>query len=283
MKLLVISGRSGSGKSIILRYLEDLGFYCVDNLPLDLFPQLCTEVKSDYAHIAVSIDARNQTNDLTRFHEILENAKSLGQMWEVIYVNADDNTLLKRYSETRRKHPLTNRHIDLKEAIHLESKMLEPICACADLLIDTTNLSAAQLGELLHDRVVPREASTLSLLFTSFGFKYGLPADADYVFDVRCLPNPYWVPELRNQTGLDTPVATYLSEQSRVRTLLSDVVSFLDNWIPCFQADRRSYLTIALGCTGGQHRSVYLVEELGKIYRGKYPQVQIRHRELARK
>jgi UPF0042 nucleotide-binding protein len=279
MKLFVISGRSGSGKSITLRYLEDLGFYCVDNLPLDLFPKLCDELKA-YQNIAVSIDARNHLKDLSRFREMLEKAKQQGQTWEVIYMDADDNMLLRRYSETRRKHPLTTQQIDLKNAIQLESKLLEPVADCADLIIDTTNLSAAQLGELLRTRVIARDAQTLSLLFTSFGFKHGIPAEADYVFDVRCLPNPYWVPELRALTGLDPAVAQYLSEQPRVQAMLSHIIDFLDTWIPCFQADNRSYLTIALGCTGGQHRSVYLIEELGKIYRKKFSHVQIRHREL---
>lgn len=283
MKLLIISGRSGSGKSITLRFLEDLGFYCVDNLPLDFFPLLSAQVAQQHNNVAVSIDARNNTKDLSHFRELLDHARQQGQTWEVIYVNADDNSLLKRYSETRRKHPLTNEHIGLKEAIQLESRLLEPIADCADLSIDTTNLSATQLGEILQNRVIPHQTQTLSLSFISFGFKYGIPADADYVFDVRCLPNPFWIPELCPFTGLNTPVADYLSQQPRVRRLLEDIVHFLNEWIPCFQEDHRSYLTIGIGCTGGQHRSVYLVEELGKMYRANYPHVQITHRELARK
>lgn len=280
MKYLIISGRSGSGKSITLRFLEDLGFYCVDNLPLDFFPALGDEVKNTYPNVAVSIDARNHAKDLTRFREMLEQAKQHGQNWEVIYIDAQDNILLRRYSETRRKHPLSTRQINLKEAIQLESSLLEPIAACADLLIDTTSLSGSQLGELIQSRVIARDNQALSLSFVSFGYKHGIPADADYVFDVRCLPNPYWVPELRASTGLDASVAQYLEQQPRVKNLFENITQFLDIWIPCFQADNRSYLTIAIGCTGGQHRSVYLVEELGKFYRPKYSYLQIRHREL---
>ena len=256
MKLLVISGRSGSGKSITLRYLEDLGFYCVDNLPLDFFPDLYANVKESYTNIAVSIDGRTHAKDLSRFRDMLKQAKSQGQTWEVIYFDADDNILVRRYSETRRKHPLTTQTIDLKEAIQRESTLLNPIADCADLLIDTTSLSPAQLGELLHTRVIQRSSHALSILFTSFGFKHGIPAD------------------------LDTAVAHYLAAQPRVQNLLGDIVGFLDKWIPCFQADNRSYLTIAIGCTGGQHRSVYLVEELGRAYKHQYSHVQIRHREL---
>ncbi len=280
MKLLIVSGRSGSGKSICLHLLEDLGFYCVDNLPLDLFLHLCEQIKEQYPRVAVSIDARSSsTSDLSRFDSILKEAKAKGYNPTVLYLDASSNILLQRYSETRRKHPLTNEKTPLKDAIEAERKLLSPIANVADITIDTTELNSQELGALLRDRIVG-QYSGLSILFESFGYKHGIPDDADYVFDIRCLPNPYWQPGMRDLSGLDKTVIEFLDTQESVQAMEKDIETFLDKWIPAFANDKRSYLTVAIGCTGGRHRSVYLVERLAKHYKEKYPGILTRHRDL---
>jgi len=281
MNLIIISGRSGSGKSICLRLLEDLGFYCVDNLPLDLLPSLCQQISTQQDHVAVSVDARSSsTSDLTRFDGILSDLKKMQYNPLVIYLDANSDTLLQRYSETRRKHPLTTSWIALKEAIESERRLLSPIANAADLIIDTTGLTGPQLGKLLRERITSLQTNGLSILIQSFGYKYGIPADADFVFDARCLPNPYWQPNLRDLTGLDAAVIEFLQQQPSVQAMQQDITDFLDKWIPYFIADKRSYLTVAIGCTGGQHRSVYLVNHMAQKYRSVYPTILVRHREL---
>jgi len=281
MKLLIISGRSGSGKSICLRLLEDLGYYCVDNLPIDLLPHLCQQIKEQHARVAVGIDARSSsTSDLTQFDGILNTVATYGYETSVIYLDSSSDALLQRYSETRRKHPLTNKTTDLQEAIEAERKLLSPIANAANLIVDTTELNSQQLGNLLRERIIGQQPTTLSILLESFGFKHGIPADADYVFDIRCLPNPYWQPALRELTGLDEAVIEFLREQSDVKAMQEDVITFLDKWIPHFIKDKRSYLTVAIGCTGGQHRSVYFVDYLAQHYRKRFSNILVRHREL---
>lgn len=282
MKLLILSGRSGSGKSICLHLLEDQGFYCVDNLPLDLLPHLCEQIKQQHPRVAVSIDARSSsTSDLSRFDSILRETEAQGYKPTVLYLDASSDTLLQRYSETRRKHPLTNETTPLKEAIEAERKLLSPIANAADLTIDTTKLTSQQLGLLLHERIIGQQNGALSILLESFGYKHGIPADADYVFDIRCLPNPYWQPGMRDLTGLDKTVVEFLDAQENVQHMAQDIQTFLDKWIPCFINDKRSYLTIAIGCTGGKHRSVYMVNRLAQHFREKYSGILVRHRELA--
>lgn len=281
MKLIIISGRSGSGKSICLRLLEDFGFNCVDNLPLDLLPNLCQQISQRQEYLAVSVDARgSSTSDLTRFDVILNDLKKLQYNPVVIYLDANSDTLLQRYSETRRKHPLTTDRIALKEAIETERGLLTPIVNAADFIIDTTGLTSQQLGKILRERITSLQTSGLSILLQSFGYKYGIPADADFVFDVRALPNPYWQADLRDLTGLDAPVIEFLQQQPSVQAMQHDIAAFLDKWIPYFIADKRSYLTVSIGCTGGQHRSVYLVNFLAQKYRQVYPNILVRHREL---
>lgn len=282
MNLLIISGRSGSGKSICLRLLEDLGFYCVDNLPLDLLPNLCQQISQHQSQVAVSVDARSSsTSDLTRFNTIVTDLRQAGFSTTVIYLDANSDTLLQRYSETRRKHPLSTTLVALKEAIESERQLLSPIANAADLIIDTTGLSSHQLGKLLRERIMGLQAGGLSILLQSFGYKNGIPADADFVFDIRCLPNPYWQPQLRELSGLDLPVIDFLQQQPSVQAMQQDIGDFLDKWIPYFIADKRSYLTIAIGCTGGQHRSVYMVNYLAQKYHTLYPNILVRHRELS--
>ena len=284
MKLIIVSGLSGSGKSVTLHTLEDLGYYCIDNLPVDLLHAFATQMTgagpSAYDNAAVGIDARNRPDALQRFPEILHAIKRSGLTCELLFLQAEDDTLFKRYSETRRKHPLTRPDLPLAEAIRLERKLLEPFAANADLTIDSTRTTLHQLRELVRERVEQRAAHSLSLLFQSFGYKHGVPPDADFVFDVRCLPNPHWETTLRPLTGLDGAVIEFLERQPQVRAMFEQLREFLDTWIPCFEAENRSYMTVALGCTGGQHRSVYLVEMLATHFRQTRDAVSVRHREL---
>lgn len=279
MKLIVISGRSGSGKSICLHVLEDLGFYCIDNLPVGLLPALVKEIGHQFKQIAVSIDARNIPTDITRFDNILKALKQSTDEYEIIYLDADDRTLLQRFSETRRKHPLSSSKLPLIEALQHEHQLLQPIAELADLRIDTTHLTMHQLRDLLCQRTL-QSKGRMSLLFESFGYKFGIPTDADFVFDVRCLPNPYWQAGLSSFNGQDLEVNQFLEAQPETQKMFNDIKNFLSHWIPEFIADNRNYLTIAIGCTGGQHRSVYFVEKLANYFGQHHSNIQVRHREL---
>ena len=285
MKLLIVSGLSGSGKSVALHTLEDLDYYCIDNLPVGLLEPFAQQLQDNpplgQDNAAVGIDARNQSNDLQRFPQIVEALRRRGIQCEIFYLQADDETLLKRFSETRRKHPLSKGNVSLADAIRQERSLLEPIAANASLHIDTTHTNVHQLRDLVHERVGAKTHGTLSLLFKSFGFKHGVPKDADFVFDLRCLPNPHWDARLRPLTGLDRDVIEYLSTQPMVDEMYEVIRGFLDTWIPRFECENRSYLTVALGCTGGQHRSVYLAQRLGEHFMNRYPSVLVRHRELS--
>jgi UPF0042 nucleotide-binding protein len=284
MKLVVISGVSGSGKSTALHVLEDQDYYCIDNLPVGLLPQFAHKMQALPGEIgqyaAVGIDARNPAQDLTRFPEILDELKASGVTCEIIYFDADDEVLLKRFSETRRKHPLSGDAVPLAEAIHHERLLLQPIIDRADLYADTTQSNVHQLRDLIRGRIQEKQGSGLSILFESFGFKHGMAIDADFVFDARCLPNPHWEQQLRALTGLDQPVADFLQAQEVVEKFFDQIQTMMTNWIPHFEADNRSYLTIAIGCTGGQHRSVYLAERLGRHFQQQRDNVIIRHRDL---
>jgi len=286
MKMLIISGLSGSGKSIALQALEDMSFYCVDNLPLGLLPNFAEQMiktagQRTSENIAVSIDARNVTHDLQYFQQILDELKKMGIGCEVIFIEADDSTLLIRFSETRRKHPLTNPEMPLIEAITAERKLLSAISSNADLHIDTTKTNVHQLRDIIRERVVKKGILPLSMQFVSFGYKRGIPADVDFVFDARCLPNPHWDPRLRTSTGKHPDVVGFLEQQPVVVRMYEDIKTFLERWIPYFEAENRSYMTIAVGCTGGQHRSVYLVEALATYFHKTRENVLTRHRELS--
>lgn len=282
MKLVIISGRSGSGKSTALHVLEDVGYTCIDNLPVGLLNALVDTVvrNGEDAYLAVSVDARNVQKDLHRFPEILMELDRAGVDCEIVYLDAASSALVSRFSETRRRHPLSDRTTNLAEALEREGELLEPIANLADLTLDTTHLTLHQLRDLVKHRVVARRGSGLSLLFSSFAFKKGVPVDADLVFDVRCLPNPHWVTSLRNLTGQDAAVVEYLEDQPEVAEMLADITGFLRRWLPRFQENNRSYMTVAVGCTGGQHRSVYLVERLGALFSESSDNVLVRHREL---
>ena len=281
MKLVIVSGLSGSGKSSALRMLEDLGFFCTDNLPLPLLESFVAQMLRGNAPklVAVGIDARSRVDDAVSLPERLETLRGNGIDCEIVFLEADDPVLLTRFSETRRKHPLTGSGLPLEEAIAAERKLLGPIAASASLHVDTSRINIHQLRETIK-RVVERPDGQMSLVFQSFGFKHGVPRDADYVFDLRCLPNPYWEPELRELTGRDGPVMDYLARRDEVRQMERQLTGLLETWIPRYEAENRSYLTVALGCTGGRHRSVYLVERLRDHFAGLRADVSSRHREL---
>ena len=284
MKLLIVSGLSGSGKSIALDTLEDCGYYCIDNLPVSLLDDFINDVMlSDpgtYAKTAIGIDARNQSENLLNFSECMSLIRRKKIDCEVIFMQADESTLLRRYSETRRKHPLTDTHIPLIEALKIEKEMMAPIARYASAVIDTSHTHFHQIRELIKDQIGERDVRNLSIQFQSFGYKHGIPLDADFIFDARSLPNPYWLPELRGLTGKDQPVIDYLNQQPLVSELFEDISAFLDRWLPRFEAEGRSYLTVAIGCTGGQHRSVFLIDSLAKRFRSPGLNIIIRHREL---
>jgi UPF0042 nucleotide-binding protein len=284
VKLIIVSGLSGSGKSIALDTLEDCGFYCIDNLPVTLLEDFINHVmlvdKEIYEKTAIGIDARNQCESLANFSECLSFIRNKNIDCEVFYMQAEEVTLLKRYSETRRRHPLTNLNLPLKEAIKIEQEILKPVAKHADLIIDTSRTHFHQLRELIKTHVDERKGGYLSVQFQSFGFKHGVPLDADFIFDARSLSNPYWVPELRGLTGKDQEVIDFLRDDVCVREFYLDVAKFLEHWIPRFAVENRSYLTVAIGCTGGQHRSVYLVDALVWHFRDATFNVISRHREL---
>ncbi|MDC1144539.1 RNase adapter RapZ [Porticoccaceae bacterium] len=284
MRLVVISGRSGSGKTSALNILEDVGFTCIDNLPASLLPALILQLKEDSSakeiSLAVGIDARNLVGDLSEIPKILADIEDSGVAVDVIFLQARHNDLLRRYSETRRKHPLSTESIGLKQAVELEKDILKPIADISDRTIDTSGLSLHQLRDLIKSTVVPHQQESMSILFESFGFKRGVPSDSDFVFDVRCLPNPYWKVELRTQTGNDDAVIEFLESQVDVASMLADIIGFLTRWIPKFQDNNRSYMTISIGCTGGQHRSVYLANRLYEHFSQQQPLVKVVHKEL---
>lgn len=281
MKLVIVSGLAGAGKTIALHSLEDMGVYCVDNLPVGLLPAFAdqaTAFEALYESVAVGIDAR--TAALHDMPTLLQKLEKMSIHYEVLFLEADDAILIKRFSETRRRHPLTSTQIPLVEAIQLERKLLEPLANRANIRIDSSYTHIHQLRDMIRLRVGLNASKQLSLLFQSFGFKYGLPSDADFVFDVRCLPNPHWQTELRPLTGRDDTVINFLTAQPKVQQMYEQLVNFIEVWLPQFEHDNRSYLTIAIGCTGGQHRSVYLAEQLGAHFNQKRNNVLVRHREL---
>lgn len=284
MKLMIVSGRSGSGKTTCLHLLEDLGYYCVDNIPASLLDALATRLSAENLRlekVAVSIDARNISEDLKQFPEIYGRLEASAISGQIIFLDADDNILLKRFSETRRKHPLSSEHMGLMEAIAFEKELLAPISALADLTINTNDLSIHQLRDIIKNRVAENERLGLALQFQSFGFKHGIPVDADMVYDARCLPNPHWVPELKPLSGLDQSVIDFLDAQPDVQEMFNDIRDFLERWLPRFQSNNRSYITVAIGCTGGQHRSVFLCEKLKQHFTACGYNAQVRHKELA--
>jgi UPF0042 nucleotide-binding protein len=284
MRIVIITGRSGSGKTTALQTLEDQDYYCIDNLPANLLPALAKDLLQELPEgksgIAISIDARNTLLGLQQFPQIIRSLDKTAISYDIIYLDASSPTLLKRFSATRRKHPLTRDGLSLKDAIGREKQILAPMSKLADLKVDTSNLTLYELRDIIKTRVSSRSSQTISLLFQSFGFKHGVPVDADMVYDARCLPNPYWEPELRELTGLDAPVIQYLQGQDSVRAMLNDIIVYLQKWLPYFENNNRSYLTVSIGCTGGQHRSVFLTEALSGHFGHTVDNVLVKHREL---
>ncbi len=286
MRLVIISGLSGSGKSTALRVLEDVGFNCIDNLPVSLLPALVAQIKihedPESQRFAIGIDVRNAWRDLSIFPDMLRTLKDAHLPFQTLFLDTQARVLIQRFSETRRKHPLSDQHTNLEEAITAEQQLVEPIRDAADQVLDTSDLTLHELRDLIKERVVGSGTSTTAVLFESFGFKYGLPVNADLVFDARCLPNPHWKPNLRPLTGRDRAVQDFLGAEQSVGNMLDDITQFVERWLPHYQANNRSYITIGVGCTGGQHRSVFLCERLYQYFSQRYDNVQVRHRELNR-
>lgn len=286
-KFFIVSGTSGSGKTIALQVLEDLGFYCIDNLPASLMPKMAArlninnENNKTVQNCAISIDSRNQ-DFIGNLKNSFDSLTSLDIEFQIVFLDADNNTLLKRFSETRRKHPLSDRDTSLVEAISKERKLLAHISDIAHQHINTTNRTPHELRSIIRNQAATMGEQSLTLLFHSFGFKYGNLGDADFVFDVRCLPNPYWNPDLKELTGLNPAVIEFLSEQPLCINMFDHIKDFIKHWLPYFIEDNRNYITVAIGCTGGKHRSVFLSTKLQQYFSSNNSiQTQVRHRELA--
>ena len=283
MRLIVVSGQSGAGKSVALRVLEDLGYYCVDNLPVNLLNNFVESVRESNQNVAVSIDIRNLPKEPQLVTDTLEQLESATNIdVDVLFLDASKQTLLKRYSETRRIHPLSigQEKLSLEQAIDLEKTLLSPLAEQASIVIDSSDCNLYELSEKVRFRIEGKEKQELIIVFQSFGFKFGLPSDADYVFDVRFLPNPHWEPDLRPMTGLDTPIHSFLEQHQEVIELKQQIQGFVEHWLPMLEKNNRSYLTVAIGCTGGKHRSVYLTQKIGEYFEQLGQQVQIRHASL---
>ena len=284
LRLIIVSGLSGSGKSVALHVLEDLGYYCIDNIPVALLKSAVNEVHSREGPaaelLAVGVDARNRPQDLEALPGLIDELRNQSVRTDIVFLHASNEVLLKRYSESRRRHPLARHGAELRRAIDTEREILAQINAAADLVIDTSKTSVYELGDAIRERVDRRKSDSLSVLIESFGFKYSIPADADFVFDMRCLPNPYWSDELRGLSGLDDAVIEFLNEQALFAAMYEDIVAFLNRWIPRFEDAHRGYLTIAIGCTGGQHRSVHMAEKIAAELRKHHEPVLTRHNNL---
>lgn len=279
--MILVSGLSGAGKTVALRTLEDLEYYCVDNLPTALLPAFVDEVRAKGQHpkLAVGIDVRNRHDDLQRLPAMLAHIAHLGLDYQLIFLDTRDEVLLKRFSDTRRRHPLTHDGLALNDAIALERKLLRPLVAVADKVIDSSDLNVHQLRRLIATEFGTQGAG-VSLLFESFAYKRGVPSDADFVFDARCLPNPHWDTALKPLSGRDQPIRDYFAKFPEVAQYIEQIRTLLATWLPRFEADQRSYITVGIGCTGGRHRSVFIVERLAEAFRETRDQVMTFHREL---
>jgi RNase adapter protein RapZ len=283
-RLIIVSGLSGAGKTVVLNTLEDLSYYAIDNLPVSLLNTLIEQFSEKDSKLAkqivIGIDARNSHDDFSFLPETIKSLREKDISTELIFIEANDDVLTKRFSETRRKHPLSTDSVSLTDAIQQERKIIGPLAEASDLCIDTSLMQLHELRDIVRKRIDQRKKARLSLQFMSFGYKNGIPRDADFVFDLRCLPNPYWKKNLRQYSGIDQPIIEFLSKQENVEQMLKDLEHFLKRWIPQFEADNRSYLSIAFGCTGGHHRSVFITEQLASKFNDPDKQIIIRHRDL---
>ncbi|WP_154223343.1 RNase adapter RapZ [Marinicella rhabdoformis] len=283
-QLVILTGMSGAGKTVALRTFEDMEYYCVDNLPLTMLAEFVTHIESDvtfYPKVAVGIDIRSQNDNLSGFGEQLAQLKMRQLNVKVMFLNAEEQVLIQRFSETRRRHPLSTEQFkfSLTEAVRKEADIMQQIKQSADLVIDTSQQAAMQLKQHIW-QLMSVPSDKVSVIIKSFAFKRGIPFDADFVFDARCLPNPYWEVELRHLNGKDEEIAAFFNEKDLVKEYMKDLSHFSKKWINHFEANDRSYITIAVGCTGGQHRSVFLVEQLFAYLGTKGIQALILHREL---
>lgn len=283
-RIIIVSGLSGAGKTVALSTLEDLDYYCIDNLPASLLDSIVARLEQGYPlfanRIALGIDARNPEEELATLPASIRSMREHGISTELVFIEATDEVLTRRFSETRRKHPLSSASVNLTEALRKERDLMGPLSEAADLRIDTSLTQLHELRDLIRERIARRPPNSLSLQLISFGYKHGLPRDADFIFDARCLPNPHWNQELRPYTGRDEPVSRFLESQPQVMTMLEHIRHFLEQWIPQFEADNRSYLTVAIGCTGGHHRSVYLIEQLSQAFTEQGKTTLVRHRDI---
>jgi len=285
MRLTIISGLSGSGKSVALHTFEDEGFYCIDNLPSTLLPALIKEViesaDRNFERIAIGIDARSDASSIAAFPELITELRTYDWLdVDILFLETNRNSLIKRFSETRRKHPLSTSHVPLDVAIERETEVLAAIKSEADRIIDTSSLNLHQLREVIRHQVIETDSDGPAMLFQSFGFKHGAPHNTDFVFDVRCLPNPHWDPTQRARTGQEQPVIEFLQQHENVEQMYTDIRDFLSRWLPSFRDENRAYLTVSIGCTGGRHRSVYLAERLAAHFDNNTGHVSIKHREI---
>jgi|TARA_B100000745_G_scaffold291060_2_gene230494 UPF0042 nucleotide-binding protein len=279
MKLYIVSGRSGAGKTIALNTFEDLGYYCVDNLPLSLLSTLVQEIRRERPTVAVSIDARNNHNVLKEFRRSLDELRANSVDAKIVFLDADDDELVKRYSETRRQHPLGMQGLSLPEAIHREGELLLDIAENADICIDTTQLSLYDLRDVIRENLMLDKPKVI-LQLKSFGFKHGPAKDADLLFDVRCLPNPYWKQELRGYSGKDQPVQNFFAESNKTEQMIEHICQFLKTWLPEYIQSNRAYLTVGIGCTGGKHRSVFVTDQVAERLKDEQVIMRVKHREL---
>ncbi|WP_347453134.1 RNase adapter RapZ [Acinetobacter thermotolerans] len=277
-RILIVTGQSGSGKSSALQVLEDLGYYCIDNLPLALLPEIVAKLDQENSleQLALGVDVRSTRADLQEFDHVFEQLQKHGTV-DVIYLTTQDQELIARFSASRRPHPLSGRFNSLAQCIEEEKLLLLPIQMRSTVHIDTTDKSVHDLKHTLLHKL--GQTDNLIVILQSFGYKHGIPLDADYVFDIRHLPNPHWDLELRKYSGLDQPVQTFLEQSEQVEEMFLDIYHFLDKWLPAFAEGHRHYITVSIGCTGGQHRSVYIVDRLKKALEAKWS-VQVLHREM---
>ena len=277
-RILIVTGQSGSGKSSALQVLEDLGYYCIDNLPLALLPEIVAKLDSEnnLEQLALGVDVRSTRADLQEFDHVFEQMQSHGSV-DIIYLTTQDQELISRFSASRRPHPLSSRFKSLNQCIQEEKTLLLPIQLRSTVHIDTTDKSVHDLKHTLLSKL--GQSDNLILILQSFGYKHGIPLDADYVFDVRHLPNPHWDLELRKYSGLDLPVQQFLLQSEQTGEMFEDIYHFLDKWLPAFAEGHRHYMTVSIGCTGGQHRSVYIVDRLKKALEAKWS-IQVLHREM---
>jgi len=281
-RLVLVSGLSGGGKTTALHALEDLGYYCVDNLPAGLLPEFAQHLRKDprlYGRVSLGIDARARSAQLERIPAWLDELNATGLPSQLLFLTADTSSIIKRFSETRRRHPLTQDQLGLPEAIEREKALLSSLQHRADWVIDTSDTNIHQLRRQVW-KSLDAEGQAMTLVVESFAFKRGVPQDVDFLFDARHLPNPYWVEELRNQSGLESPVRAWLEQDESVHAFFTDILTLLQRWLPGLQKSQRSYVTVGIGCTGGRHRSVYLADRLANELRKDFPPVVVHHREL---